>query len=308
MAHLDLVTGSSGFIGTTLAEQLVADGRVVRGIDVRPRSCAGVDARIVDLVVDDLVPVLTGVDVVYHLAGRPGVQSSWGPGFADHGRDNIAATQRLLDAAVQAGVRRVVLASSSSVYGSTRARGDAGRPRPTSPYGVSKLAAEHLAGVYGQLGLDVVILRLFTVYGPRQRSDMAIHRIIDAALGGPHFDLRGDGRQRRAFTYVDDVVAAARLAAGHQGLAGAVLDVGAPDDVSLADVIARVEAELTAPVPRRYVTRPPGDPEMIRPDLAPLRALGWEPRTRFAEGLARQIHHQAGQHRRATRDLVPAGR
>ncbi|MDH3705601.1 MAG: NAD(P)-dependent oxidoreductase [Acidimicrobiia bacterium] len=310
MGSTRLVTGSAGFIGSTLVDSLQAAGHVVRGVDRaecrRPSGCA---ARRVDLASDELDALLRDVDVVYHLAGRPGVQTSWGAGFEHHVRDNIVATDRLLDAAARTGVRRVVMASSSSVYGATRRRsGSGGQTRPVSPYGVTKLAAEQLAGVYAQRGLDVVVLRLFTVYGPRQRADMAIHRIIAAAIDGPAFALRGDGSQRRSFTHVDDVVRALELVAEHPHVAGATFDVGGRRQASLVELLAVVEALTGRSVPVQRVPRPPGDPDVVLAHPGPLEALGWRPSVELTYGIGTQVDWQCGVAGRGARDLMGARR
>lgn len=342
-----VVTGAAGFIGSHLVEHLAGAGHRVRGLDsfdpwydpaakranLTAVGVAGVDRHGADgiersverhveghlerdVVVEevDLVEVghealverLDGAAVVHHLAGRPGVQSSWGRGFEATARANVLATQHLLEAALAAGVGRVVLASSSSVYGDGGPVGSRA-PAPISPYGVSKLAAEQLAAVYGARGLPVVTLRYFTVYGPRQRPDMAIHRLFAAALGGPVFPLRGSGEQRRQFTFVDDVVAATAAAgsAPLASVAGAELDIGGGSTTSLNEVIELV-AELTGRrPPLRPEAGPPGDPRMTEADLAPAeRRLGWRPTTGLADGLARQWDWQRA---RPAHRSAPAG-
>ncbi|MEM8926459.1 MAG: NAD(P)-dependent oxidoreductase, partial [Actinomycetota bacterium] len=206
-----VVTGAAGFIGSHLVGRLLDDGADVVGVDnldpwyAPERKAANAAASLlvdgyrlhdVDLLSLDLVSLLTGVDTVYHLAARPGVQDSWGSGFAATCHLNVAMTQHLFEACLAAGVGRVVLASSSSVYGDGAASGRR-EIAPVSPYGVSKAAAEQLAAVYGRRGLDVVSLRYFTVFGPRQRPDMAMHRLFASCLGGPVFRKRGTGDQQR---------------------------------------------------------------------------------------------------------------
>ena len=226
-----VVTGAAGFIGSHLAESLVADGHEVAGVDCftdyYPRALKEsnlerlresprfhlVEARLQDL---DLVPLLDGAEHVYHLAAQAGVRASWGREFALYTDHNVLATQRLLEAALAAGRPAVVYASSSSVYGdapSLPLRED-GPCQPVSPYGVTKLAGEHLAALYHRNhGLPTVSLRFFTVYGPRQRPDMAFHRFLKAARDGAEVPVFGDGRQTRDFTYVADIVSAVRSAA-----------------------------------------------------------------------------------------------
>jgi nucleoside-diphosphate-sugar epimerase len=227
------------------------------------------------------------VEVVFHLAGQPGVRASWGDGLAEYTRDNVLATERLLYAA--GGVRRVVLASSSSVYG------DAARypcheddlPRPHSPYGVTKLAAEHLGLAHARNdGLPVVALRYFSVYGPRQRPDMGLRRLFEAATTGTPFPRYGDGSQVRDLTFVEDVVDAT-IAAGESDLApGTVLNVAGGSAVTLAELIDRVQA-LAGPITVEERPTQAGDVARTGGDTTRIReALGWSPATGLDEGLA----------------------
>src|SRR5436190_5946353 len=218
-----LVTGVAGFIGSHLAQALVAQGHEVVGVDcltpyygrlrkeanLREAASSG-PFQFLELDLQDakLAGVLRGADVVFHLAGQPGVRSSWGSSFADYVRNNVTVTQRLLEASERAGIRRFVYASSSSVYGNTaRLPTTESDPcRPFSPYGVTKLAAENLCTAYADNGcVETVSLRYFTVYGPRQRPDMAFSRFISMALRGDTLPLHAGGEQVRDFTYVDDV-------------------------------------------------------------------------------------------------------
>lgn len=308
---LDLVTGSAGFIGSTLVDYLLAAGRTVVGVDcltptydpaVKRRNLAAASAhegftfQANDLANTSVAHLLDGVDTVYHLAGQPGVQTSWGSGFTEHVDRNVVVTQRLLEAALEAQVRRVVLASSSSVYGNVEGPTTEDHPVcPLSPYGVTKLAAEHLAAVYAERGLDVVALRFFTVYGPRQRPDMAMHRMIASALGGPRFPLRGDGSQRRSFTYVGDVVdAVARVGAASQ-IDELVLNVGSTVTTALIDVLDEVGRLIGRSVPIEQQERSPGDPALTHAAVERLRlAVDWEPSTSIDQGLAAQVIHQRG--------------
>ncbi len=306
-----LVTGAAGFIGSSLVDRLLADGETVVGVDAlfgprepdtRRSNLAGADGhagfRLVegDLLTADLDALVDGADVVYHLAGRPGVQTSWGPAFEEHLRHNTLTTHLLLDSARRAGVARVVVASSSSVYGAVptgQARED-DPPTPVSPYGVSKLAAEHVAAVQAARGLPVVCLRYFSVYGPRQRPDMAPFRIVDAALTGSTFTLFGDGHQARDLTFVEDVVEATVRAGTQPVTPGTVINVGGEAPVSMNEVIAQVEQLTGRPVDVRRDLRPPGDPDRTSADVS--RAgdlLGWSPAVALADGLRRQIEWHA---------------
>lgn len=252
-----VVTGAAGFIGSHLCERLLAEGHEVTGIDAfldhypRPikegnlaaaRNHAGfhlVAGSLLDL---QLAPFLEGAGQVYHLAAQAGVRASWGRDFATYTDNNVLATQRLLEAALLAGVPRLVYASSSSVYGDAAALPlmEDAACRPVSPYGVTKLAAEHLVHLYGtNHGLPVVSLRYFTVYGPRQRPDMAFHRFLKAARDAAPIQLYGDGRQTRDFTFIDDIVNATRAAA-ETGRPGCVYNVGGGERVTIRDVLERI--------------------------------------------------------------------
>ncbi|CAL9677866.1 UDP-N-acetylglucosamine 4-epimerase (plasmid) [Streptomyces sp. enrichment culture] len=247
-----------------------------------------------DLVTDEIKPWVDGADAVFHLAAIPGVRPSWGDGFGEYVACNVLATQRLMDACVSAGVRRVVLASSSSVYGDAVGRGplhEGCLTAPLSPYGVTKLAAERLALAYALAPASptsVVALRYFTVYGPRQRPDMAIGRMLRAVLTGQPLRLYGDGRQRRDFTYVTDAVAATIAAASAEATAEA-LNVGGGDSVSVLDVLSRI-AEITgAEVPVHDDRHQPGDVQVTEADLTKARELlGYEPSVSLSEGIERQ--------------------
>src|SRR4051794_21169049 len=228
-----LVTGVAGFIGSTLADALLARGDHVLGVDCftpyyerdtkeanlsGARGCDRFELVEQDLRTCDIDGMLDGIDVVFHQAGQPGVRLSWSDGFADYTSLNVLATQRLLEAAKRVGGTKIVYASSSSVYGNAAAypTTENDLPRPHSPYGVTKLAAEHLCNLYASnWKLPTVSLRYFTVYGPRQRPDMATHRLLAATLSGTPFPLYGDGSAVRDFTYVDDAVAANLAAAEH---------------------------------------------------------------------------------------------
>jgi nucleoside-diphosphate-sugar epimerase len=302
-----VVTGCAGFIGSTLCEALVADGRWVVGIDAftdtyarrdKEANLAGLAAEPrfalveADLAEDDIARALAGGPPVVHLAGRPGVRSSFGEGFAACLRDNLAATQRLLEAALAAGAPRVVWASSSSVYGDA-GPGSAGElrtpTRPVSPYGVTKRACEDLARLARARGIATVALRLFTVYGPRQRPDMAVRRMCEALLGGPPFPLYGDGEQARDLTHVDDAVDAA-VRALHAPRPAAAYNVGAGAPASLRGVIGHLEELAGAPLPLVHAGPAPGDvPRTAADTTRARRDLGWRPRVPLRRGLAEQL-------------------
>lgn len=254
-----VVTGAAGFIGSTLAERLLREGHEVTGIDafidyyprvVKERNLAValaapsyrfVEGRLQDL---DLEALLHGVSAVYHLAAQAGVRASWGKDFSIYTDNNVLATQMLLEAARVVGGPRIVYASSSSVYGDAPTlplREDAAC-RPVSPYGVTKLAAEHLGLLYHKNhGLPVVALRFFTVYGPRQRPDMAFNKFLRAARDDTPISLYGDGEQTRDFTFVDDIVSAVRAAAD-SGRPGGVYNVGGGERISVNKVLRMIES------------------------------------------------------------------
>jgi UDP-glucuronate 4-epimerase len=300
------VTGCAGFIGSHLTEALLARGQEVVGIDsftayyARERKESNLssirDAAGFTLIEDDLstgplMPLLSGVDGVFHLAAQPGVRESWGDGFTAYVRDNLHATQRVFQAAAECQVR-VVFASSSSVYGDAESypTHEDVRPLPLSPYGVTKLACEHLAQSYvAGMGLDVVCMRYFSVYGPRQRPDMAFQRVIAALLDGRSFPLFGTGRQVRDFTYVGDVVAGT-LSAMELGRPGRIYNVGGGSPTSLLDAI-RICERITgrqAMLERRPAAR--GDARRTSADVSRIASeLAWRPRTTLADGLAVQV-------------------
>jgi len=301
-----VVTGAAGFIGSSLVDSLLADGHEVVGVDafvdfypraIKEENLRGArDHRGFRLVEGEvqglpLAEVLEGAGQVYHLAAQAGVRSSWGREFALYTEHNVLATQRLLEAAVEAGVPRLVYASSSSVYGDTRElplREDA-RCRPVSPYGVTKLAAEHLGALYERNhGLPVVSLRYFTVYGPRQRPDMAFHRFLQAARDGQPVHVYGDGKQTRDFTYVDDAVTATRRA-GDSGRPGCVYNVGGGQRVALEEVLRTVEQVAGRPLRVVREEAQKGDMRDTFADTtAARRDLDFRSTVTLPEGLARE--------------------
>ena len=321
-----LVTGAAGFIGSHVAAELLRLGARVTGIDRRsPASDPIAQANLAGLAHCDrfhlvaadlrragLASLLGEAQVVFHLAARAGVRRSWGERFADYVVCNVLATQRLPEACAAAEVPRVVTASSSSVYGhaSGRASMEGDLPAPVSPYGVTKLAAERLCLAYAnqaQGSTSVVALRYFTIYGPRQRPDMLISRIMRAAITGHPVTLHGSGAQRRDFTFISDIVAAT-LAAARVDARAAVVNVGSGVSVTVAEVIEMVAAITGAPVPVVRRMDQPGDVDATTADLSVARELlGYEPRICLAEGLRRQWEWPLSQHRtthRTRADMV----
>ena len=307
-----LLTGVAGFIGSHLGESLVASGCAVRGVDAFTDTYAPARKRAnlaalagspsfelvtADLARDDLPGLLHDVDAVVHLAGEPGVTASWGAAFGTYVERNVVATQRLLEAATTAGVRRFVYASSSSVYGpEARPQTESAVPRPLSPYGASKLAGEVLVGAYAQQrGLPTVALRYFSVYGPRQRPDMAAHRFIEALLDGRPIPIHGDGRQARDFTYVGDVVAATAAAVTAPVAPGTVLNIARGEPVEVHDLVALLAGELGVDaLVERHPHRAGDTPRTEGCADAARVLLRWRPVTDLRTGLRRQIDWHLG--------------
>ncbi len=297
-----VVTGAAGFIGSSLCRRLLDDGHAVTGVDCLTKT-DGLEQKIRNLdglvgregfhlVYADLAEqppsaVLHEADVVFHLAGEASVTRSWGPSFAAYARNNVEATQRLLDACVGAGLQRIVYASSSSIYGNALSlpTSESVLPRPISPYGVTKLAAEHLCHAYqSEQGLPITSLRFFTVYGPGQRPDMAFHRLFRAALNGETFTVRGNGSATRDFTYIDDVVDAV-VRAGESSWNGA-LNIGGGQRVSMQEVLAMVQEEV-GPISVDYGEAAAGDARDTSADTTLAQEiLQWRPEVDLRSGIS----------------------
>jgi len=308
-----LVTGVAGFIGSTLAERLLADGANVVGLDsftdyyprlAKERNLTGflrhARFRFVESTIQeaDLAQLLSDRTHVFHLAAQAGVRRSWGRDFSVYTVNNIEATQVLLEAACGApALERLVYASSSSVYGDNVAlpmRDDA-RPEPVSPYGVTKLAAEHLCSLYHvNYGVPTVSLRYFTVYGPRQRPDMAFHKFLRATARGDAITLYGDGGQTRDFTFVHDAVAAT-AAAAVQGVPGRVYNIGGGSRVSLGEVFEMI-GRVTGRTPQVAVDpAQKGDMRHTYADTSLAQTdLGFRPRVGLEEGIAAEYKWLVG--------------
>jgi UDP-glucuronate 4-epimerase len=290
------VTGAAGFIGSHLTEALLAQGHDVVAVDsftdyydpaLKEENAAAFGVSRLDLAEDGLA--LDGFDGVFHLAGQPGVRS-FGAVFDDYVRRNLVATQRVLESAARAGTR-VVFASSSSVYGDAERYPTAedARPTPISPYGITKLGCEHLAHAYAKgFDLEVVVLRYFTVYGPRQRPDMAFARVVDAVARDTSFDLFGDGLQSRSFTYVTDAVAGT-ITAMADARAGSLYNVGGGAEATLRDAIATLERISGAKLDVVERAEAAGDVRRTAADTSKIeRELGWRATTALHEGLQAQ--------------------
>lgn len=303
-----LVTGAAGFIGSHLVEALLGTGWDVTGLDcftdyydpaVKWANLASALAHPgftlveADLCHADLAGVLAGAGVVFHLAGQPGVRPSWGDGFSGYVAHNVIATQRLLEAARRSGPSRVVYASSSSVYGNAvrYPTTEAELPHPHSPYGVTKLAGENLCSLYAaNWGLPTVSLRYFTVYGPRQRPDMAIGRLVKAVATGEPFPLFGQGDHVRDFTYVGDVVRANLLAAAADVPPGTYINIAGGSSVTMNELIALAEEVGGGPAQVQRHPVQPGDAKQTggSTDRA-RRLLGWVPEVSLRAGLESQF-------------------
>ena len=288
------VTGAAGFIGSQLADALVEAGHDVVGIDCftdsydpaeKEENARGLHVLRLDLADEALE--LDGVDGVFHLAAQAGVRS-FGDVFPVYVRQNLVATQRVFESCARAGVR-VVFASSSSVYGEAEAypTAEGTAPSPISPYGITKLGGEHLARSYARaFAMDAVVLRYFTVYGPRQRPDMFFRRVCEALLVGSTFEIYGSGEQSRSFTYVADAVAAT-VAAMERGEQGVVYNVGGGQEATMLESIALLEGISGRTLDVHHVGLAKGDVSRTSADISRIRgALGWEPYTPLDDGLA----------------------
>jgi UDP-glucose 4-epimerase len=302
-----LVTGAAGFIGSTLVDRLLRDGHDVRGVDsftdyydpgIKRRNLEAarreprfemVEGDLVDL---DLGALLRDVDCCFHLAAQAGVRASWGREFRHYIHCNIDATQKLLEAARDARLPKLVYSSSSSVYGNANQMpmSEDALPSPLSPYGVTKLAAEQLCNLYHfNYGLPVVSLRYFTVYGPRQRPDMAFHKFVRAGLRGEPIEIYGDGHQTRDFTFVDDAVEA-NLAAMRYAKPWGVFNVGGGANVGLQAVIHLIESALGQPLRAQFRPAVHGD---VRDTHADTRRaafeLGWRAAVSVEDGIPAEV-------------------
>ena len=301
-----LVTGAAGFIGAHLCERLLAEGHHVVGVDAfipyyprtvkeanlhKLRSQRGFAFHELDLRTESLDAVLADVEAVFHLAAMAGLVRSW-TDFDLYASCNLTATQRLLDAVMcQRKPPRFIYGSTSSVYGRFSAGDETLPTRPISPYGVTKLAAENLCHAYAERGLPLVVLRYFSVYGPRQRPDMGYWKFIDWMLKDQEVVVTGDGHQVRGNTYIADCVAAtvAALNAPH----GETYNLGGGETASVWDILHRLEKIIGKKPNVRHEPARPGDQRSTFADTGKLfRHLGWKPRTTLDEGLAHQVEWQ----------------
>ena len=307
-----IVTGCAGFIGSSLCDALLVQGHEVTGIDcfipyypreLKESNLSGARSngkfRFVERDICDVfetgsstvAELLDGVDVVFHQAAQAGVRASWGKDFEIYTHNNVLGTQKLLEACRPRPGIKVVYASSSSVYGETERfpMSEDDPTAPVSPYGVSKLAAEHLTRLYTHnFGLHTVSLRYFTVYGPRQRPDMAFHRVIKSILKGEEFHLFGTGDQTRDFTFIRDIVDA-NIRAAASGKPGAVYNLGGGTRISMNDVIKLIEKVTGRPAKVLREDRQSGDVTNTGADVSRAKAdLGFVPAVQLEEGLTRE--------------------
>jgi UDP-glucose 4-epimerase len=306
-----LVTGAAGFIGSRLSELLLENYNVI-GIDNfhdyydsaykkanLKRVCGGnsftfLEKDVTNLGELDNFPKLEGI---FHLAAQPGVRESWKDGFRSYAINNVLGTQQMLDFAVRTGTNRFIYASSSSVYGDSlnSPTSESDRTSPISPYGVSKLTGELLANSYTKTyDIKVRSLRYFTVYGPGQRPDMAIHRLIDASLKGSVFSLYGDGTQSRDFTYIDDVVEAnIKALETPQNENFQVFNVGGGEGISMRNLISAIEQKVGKKLKISTQAKSQGDVQVTMADISAIGlSLGWKPRVKLMAGLEKQVDWQ----------------
>jgi nucleoside-diphosphate-sugar epimerase len=304
-----VVTGAAGFVGSHLCRLLLDEGHDVIGVDsftdYYPRDykethLAGLRGRSDFWMVDDdlltmrLEPLIDGAEYVFHLAGQPGVRASWGQDFAVYTRQNILVTQHILETCRDFPIAKLVYASSSSIYGDAESfpTPETVLPRPVSPYGVTKLAGEYLCEVYRtNFGVPTASLRLFTVYGPGQRPDMAFARLVRCAIRGDAFQLLGDGEQSRDFTFVGDVVRAMVDAA--QSPWCGIANIGGGSRVTMNEVLAIV-GELCGPIQVARCGAAVGDVRHTAADCSAARAgFDYRPRTSLRDGLALMVEAAA---------------
>lgn len=300
-----LVTGCAGFIGSHLVDRLLRAGCEVVGIDCfadyYPRESKkanisnALDHPNFKLIEENILDIgrdnFPEVGYIFHLAAQAGVRASWGKNFEIYTRHNIEATQRLLESYKGREIHKFVYASSSSVYGEAELpMKEDSLLKPVSPYGVTKLAAENLCYLYyTNYRVPIICLRYFTVYGPRQRPDMAIHRFVRAVLNDEEITVYGDGDQTRDFTYVDDIVEATLLVA-NSGLLGEVLNIGGGDRISVNELIKKIQNIIGKKAKLKYVEGQKGDVRDTLADISKAKEmLNWKPRVKIVEGLKSYI-------------------
>lgn len=305
---ISIVTGTAGFVGSHLVEALLSQGQQVIGVDhfndyynpgLKRKNISSFENHPnfnlieADIQSVDWAALLADAEVVYHQAAQAGVRASWGDGFRAYTERNINATQVLLEAAKEAKhLKRFVFASSSSVYGNaeTLPTSESVCPQPVSPYGMTKLASEHLCGLYHKnFGVPVASLRYFTVYGPRQRPDMAFHKFFRTILLDEPIPIYGDGQQTRDYTFISDVVAANLAAATAPAAVGEVFNIGGGSRVVLTEVLDTMEKIVGRPIHRNHVEAAKGDARHTGADVSKAqKLLGYQPKVSLPEGLRKE--------------------
>jgi UDP-glucose 4-epimerase len=301
-----LVTGVAGFIGSHLAERLIDEGHKVVGVDSftdyyprefkesnikKLRSVSAFEFHEADILEIALERILQKIDVVFHEAAQAVVRASWGSNFRIYTENNVRATQCLLEAAKSVSLEKFIYASSSSVYGDAESypTTEEMTPRPISPYGVTKLAGEHLCYLYWKShGIPIVSLRYFTVYGPRQRPDMAFHKFIKAIYNNQEIPIFGDGEQTRDFTYIDDIIDA-NISAMDAELTGEVLNIGGGSRITVNDTIAILERICERKANKKYIEKQKGDVIHTAADISKAeKLLGYKPKYNLEKGIANE--------------------
>lgn len=303
-----IVTGAAGFIGSHLAETILQQGDCIIGIDqindyynpdlkkaniAHLKEYTGFKFIQDDIQNLDWLELLKDVDVVYHQAAQAGVRASWGDSFRHYTERNINATQVILEAAKETNsLKRFVYASTSSVYGNaeTMPTPETIPPQPVSPYGITKLAAERMCWLYYQnFNVPVTALRYFTVYGPRQRPDMAFHKFFKAAIEERAISIYGDGQQTRDFTFISDAIAANLAAATVPEAVGEIFNIGGGSRAVLMDVLATMEKAIGQPLKKEFIGQARGDARHTSADITKAKnILGYDPQVPLAEGLAKE--------------------
>jgi nucleoside-diphosphate-sugar epimerase len=305
---ISVVTGAAGFIGSHVAETLLKQGERVVGIDhfndyyspaLKRQNISGFinhpNFKLIDGDIQflDWNLLLEDVDVIYHQAAQAGVRASWGKSFRAYTERNINATQVILEAAKDAKkLKRFIYASTSSIYGNaeTLPTSETIVPQPVSPYGITKLSAERLGGLYhDNFGIPFCALRYFTVYGPRQRPDMAFHKFYKAAIEGKAIDVFGDGRQTRDFTFISDAVAANLAAAKCDAANGQIFNIGGGSRVVLEDVLDLMGDIMGETIVRNYIDQARGDARHTAADVTKAKqVLRFTPKVSLREGLTQE--------------------
>ncbi|MCM3440433.1 NAD-dependent epimerase/dehydratase family protein [Metabacillus halosaccharovorans] len=305
-----LVTGAAGFIGSHLCERLLKDSenRII-GVDTfigpTPINLKEVNLQSlknhprfqfmeIDLLTADLENVLKEVDAIYHLAGMPGVRSSWGKDFDPYVTNNILATQRLLEVVKNKNLTKFIFASTSSIYGEKSGKvSEDSIPAPLSPYGITKLTGEHLCQVYNKsFGVPIVVVRFFTVYGPRQRPDMAFHRFIAQILKEEPLTIYGDGTQSRDFTFISDCVEATSAVLYQDHLIGRTINIGGKERASVNEIIKILEQIAGKKAKINYTQKVNGEPKHTWADITLAQTLlNYNPKISLKEGLVKELNY-----------------